>query len=693
MRIYQFIILIFISVHIIFAQDTSNNQVNTGVDEQTKTKISEMENTLKKQQEDLEELKRLYGDKQTAKSASSGYVSPMKKDGISPDYLRSLFIEPEMQKALSKDQSMWLNDTIRVGFQVRPRSESRTNTDFNKNTDDYINRQSLGTQVWFLIDPHPNVTAKVTIQDSRILGGSSAAPVGDERRYLFDASGTTINPQTYSQSTNPACTSGTALTPGNFNSCMTPSQSNSNTVPNNTGIREAFVDLKNLLGPVRIRLGRQIIAYGDQRMLGGANWLQNGLSYDGVKLATDNSKFSADVFAMKMTAGQNYQGQQEGPNGLLTTNGRKNGSIDDSYLVGTYNTIKLPDFNIDLYGIGILKKWVPSTTSTYSLPNAVVYPSDRSKQADDLLTAGFRITNRTAGNALPKEKNWDWTLESAWQGGLSGQTVGATWDPLQQQNINSARNPYITETTGSIYNIQGTGQCGGVTCTGNGNTNLYTERVKYAGQMHLFQTGYTFFQRMRVGVGYNFASGNSNRNSGSNSTFQTLPGPRFGTFPIWNTINGISETIDSKNLKSYSTSLSYKSDDFGFFQVAYFQHKKAAMEDSWYAVSGAANNSSTVGSTEVLNNNPYVQNNNPMLPGKRLGRNLFHEIDLTWIYKWNDHVSFWSGFAYLTAGDAIKNERNNPITVDKNNNYVYNSTGNSFRKNASVAWFMVTTVF
>ena len=63
-----------------------------------------------------------------------------------------------MQKQLGKNQSMWLNDVIRMGVQIRPRTEHRSNTDFNKHTDDYVSRQTLGSQIWFLFDPHPSAS-------------------------------------------------------------------------------------------------------------------------------------------------------------------------------------------------------------------------------------------------------------------------------------------------------------------------------------------------------------------------------------------------------------------------------------------------------------------------------------------------------------------------------------------------------
>jgi hypothetical protein len=697
----NFLILFFLVLSFLFSQETNPTEEakNTSSEKDTKEdsskkkldetikRLEELEENMKLQKKELEDFK-----KSTEPKPSTKFISPMKKNGVSPEYLRSILLEPEQMAKYQKNDSLWLNDIFRMGLQVRPRIEQRENTDFNSKTDDQISRQSLATQVWFLVDPHPNISGKITIQDSRLFGGSASAQNGDDRRYYFDATGNIINPQTYSANSN--CAANTPITNSNFNTCMTPSEKNSTSVRSPTSIREAFVDFKNFYSSFRIRLGRQILAFGDQRIIGGANWLQNGLSFDGIRVSFEHSRFNTDIFGIKFASGQNYVGASEAPNGILTGKGRLNGSIDDAYLNGIYNTLKLPElgFNLDLYSIVQLKKWVPSSSPNYNLPNATVYPEDRQRQRDELYTTGFRFTNRTKANQLPDDKSFDWTLESAFQSGDTGQRIGASWDPLQTQNLNhqgvAVRNPYITEQTGNIYNQVGN-NCGGVNCTGNANSNLYTEKVRYTGQFHVLQAGYTFEKKIRLGAQYLTASGNGNRNSGSNSTYQTIANPRFSTFPIWNNFSGISEMIDFKNVKSYSTSISYKSNSLGFFQLAYFIHDKAKKEDSWYGVGGNVNSGNS-GTTEVLGSNPYFRNNNPFDVAPRLGKRIFTELDFTWMYSINEHVSFWFGAAYMLAGDAIQNERSSRFT---SRNSKLEFVSDSFRKNSTVLWFMVTTVF
>ncbi len=384
-------------------------------------------------------------------------------------------------------------------------------------------------------------------------------------------------------------------------------------------------------------------------MLGGANWNTNGLSFDGIRFVFNYQLLNISAFGVKTTAGQ------DGPNGLLTSNGRRNGSIDDSYLYGIYNTLNFGSVLIDFYSLNVLKKYIPKTASYTGekLNNDDVLSLDRSRQYDNLVTNGIRITNRTNGNNLPKGNYWDYTFEIAGQMGLNGQRIYASWDPLKEES------------------------------TGISN---YTERVKYAGRYFVFQTGYTFFENIRAGVQYLNASGDANRKDGSLSTFQTLPGPRFSVFPIWNSFAGQSENIGMKNLRSYSVNLSYNSNSMGTFVLAGYLNNKDKKEDAYYGISGDANTGSagscTVNSV-VVNTSTENCSGNSYSNTNYSGRTIYREIDLTWLYYWRDGVSFTIGGSVLYGGDALRNSRVNINSTDINSRYTFNPT-------ATIFYFMVT---
>ncbi|WCL50110.1 alginate export family protein [Leptospira sp. GIMC2001] len=586
--------------------DSSKSSPSAQDIEKWKTSIQEERKRLDKLEKEIKSFEQ--NNNSQGDSQDRNYVSPMKSQGLSPDFMRSMFLDPKHAKEVRENQTMWLNDIIRAGFLVRPRYEARQNLDFNSQTDDYANRILQATQIWFLVDPNPYLSLKVTVQDARVWGGSSPAQAGD-RRYFFANSGTVIDPNSRSTTS----------------------------VPNETSIREAFFILKHPDIRLKATLGRQVFAFGDQRMIGGANWNTNGLSYDGVKLDWNSKYLDSSLFGAKMTASTN------GPNGVITANGRRNGSIDDSYLVGTYNTFAFTDFLVDIYGFGILKKWIPRSPSYLGevVPNEDVLSRNRSRQNDELITVGTRWTNRTAKNFLPVGKSWDWTIESAFQMGNTGQRLYASWDIFRD------------------------GQ------TGYSN---YTEKNKYTGQLHVVQTGYTFFQKLRFGGQYSYASGDPNRRDGSVSTFQTLPNPRFGIFPYFDSVAGIGENISLRNLQSYNLNITYESQEWGSFTISGFIHRKAVKADAWYAISSdpntggrgscsfqnSMNRSSSSfnefaspnysGSTENCNGNSYsIQNG--------LGSGIFNEIDFSWIYHWKDGISIWSGIGYMIAGDSIRKDR------------------------------------
>jgi hypothetical protein len=62
-------------------------------------------------------------------------------------------------------------------------------------------------------------------------------------------------------------------------------------------IRQAFVDFGTTKTPIVARLGRQDIAFGDQRLVGHANWLNSGRSFDAARLTLKSKTANIDLFA------------------------------------------------------------------------------------------------------------------------------------------------------------------------------------------------------------------------------------------------------------------------------------------------------------------------------------------------------------------------------------------------------------
>jgi hypothetical protein len=62
-------------------------------------------------------------------------------------------------------------------------------------------------------------------------------------------------------------------------------------------LRQAFMDLGSAKAPVAARLGRQELAFGDQRLVGHANWLNAGRTFDAARLTARSKWAQVDVFA------------------------------------------------------------------------------------------------------------------------------------------------------------------------------------------------------------------------------------------------------------------------------------------------------------------------------------------------------------------------------------------------------------
>lgn len=584
-----------------------------------------------------------YFAQETKSKEENKYVSPMKENGIPADFNRHMFVEPALSRRSAMDSQFWINDIIRFGAYLRPRQEIRYNLDFNASDKAYIDRIMQTTSLFFIIDPSPYIQAKVTLQDARVWGGSSPASNGDIRAVFFN----------------------------NTPEITRAGQTNSVSL-NQTGIREAFILLNKLPLNSQIQMGRQVWAYGDQRMIGGANWTINGLSFDGARIM-----FNDKAYRIHFLYARPYW-TQSGPNGVVSANDPRqnsNASGTDTTLGGTYNSFTIQDTaTIDIYALGILRKWRPNTVNPVTgLPNESVddpLAQNRAKQNQNLLTAGFRITNRTENNFLPKTKRWDVTFESAFQHGTSGRRIN---------------DPYISTIVPKEFQ------------------SIKTERAEYVGRFYVFQTGYKLLDNLRLGGQVQYSSGDKNRNDGSISTFQTLANPRFGNLPNFNQVAGLSENINAQNLYSKSIDITYFTENYGTFQISYFQNDKAERQDAWYAISGDPNSTANIGrtnsspvslakgSTENFADNPY------QVPYS-LGRRIYTEIDFNWMWLVNSHVSLWFGVGHLYAGDSIRNYRNSLLQFDSSSNqFVWNQNAilgrGKLARDANIAYFQINASF
>lgn len=206
-----------------------------------------------------------------AENTEAAFVSPYMEKGLPADAQRTMLLEAALANNVKNNRQLWLGNIMRIGLYARPRAENRQNLNFSANNTESINRISQNSQIWFFLNPARDAEIKITLQDSRVWGGDggakSAAGVDDRAPY-FSAGD-------YTTATNPHST---------------------------VDVREAYLQFRNIaFAGFGAQVGRQVLSYGDGRMLGGANWNVSGLSFDGVLLKYDSSFLSSHLFAVQGT--------------------------------------------------------------------------------------------------------------------------------------------------------------------------------------------------------------------------------------------------------------------------------------------------------------------------------------------------------------------------------------------------------
>lgn len=531
-----------------------------------------------------------------ASEAPESFRSPYKEKGLPADAMRTMLLDPDLAAQVKNNKQLWIGDIMRIGAYTRPRAEFRGNLNFSQGNTENISRFTQQSQVFFFINPTRDAELKITLQDARVWGGDGGVKTGDDRAFFFNN--------------------------GDYNAA--------GGAPRGWfDVREAYLQFRNVgVSGLGVQVGRQVLAYGDGRMIGSANWTFGGLSYDGVTFKYDNDWLSSHLFGVKGASSPT----NNMPNGGTSNTSNAQGDV---YLAGLYNTVKMGFAALDLYAIGMFRNTgvdcvnlgatsVTSGTSTCGVTGDIVGSASYSPAASlastqraNIYTFGTRLTNRTDNNKLPLGHKWDYTLEAAIQAGNASDLIYA-------------------DGTGAVTAVSRT----------------------YAGQLFYAQTGYKVLDDLRLGAHAFYSPGTANRTGSTINTFQTLPGPRFGTYPYLNNFNGISENMGMKNIFTPSVSLTYESKKWGDFTLSYFYEMKATNQDAWYGISGVANSSTsgTAGrtSTESASNSS----------GANLGSGLYQEVDFVWMQRFTNYFSIWIGAGYLHAGNAISIARGADFKAD-----------------------------
>lgn len=180
-------------------------------------------------------------------------------------------------------------------------------------------------------------------------------------------------------------------------------------------LRQAYIDLGNLAAcPFTMRLGRQELSYGDERLVGSAGWNNFSRTFDALKLrySDPNRLLTLDAFGAHVV---NIAGFGPDANDGMIFN---TADWDDT-LVGLYLSTKALEFQTtDLY---VLFRDKGDSDPVYTAMSGTL--TNRATPYDiaqRIWTLGFRIQS-TPG----KTGNWDYDAEVAYQTGRSAGQQGA----------------------------------------------------------------------------------------------------------------------------------------------------------------------------------------------------------------------------------------------------------------------------
>lgn len=133
-------------------------------------------------------------------------------------------------------------------------------------------------------------------------------------------------------------------------------------------VSQAYFQLDKLADqPLSVRVGRQALSYGDQRLVGGLEWSNFARRFDALKLMYNTEAFSVDLWTAK-----------------LVEAGTGTASADTDFN-GLYLTVKtVPNNTIDVYAL-------QNKTDKYSSSVIATSPNEQ-----DIMTYGVRVAGKVA---------------------------------------------------------------------------------------------------------------------------------------------------------------------------------------------------------------------------------------------------------------------------------------------------------
>jgi hypothetical protein len=334
--------------------------------------------------------------------------------------------------------------------------------------------------------------------------------------------------------------------------------------------------------PLSLKIGRQELSYGDERLVGAFDWNNLGRVFDAAKLRWQNPWFAADFFsgAVVVPDDRNF-----------------NDHNDYDWFSGAYFTTKrIPKQTTEFY---FLSRNVSEKSPRFQQHGALIgLPSRR-----DIYTIGLR------GKSNPGELgNWDYTYE------IMGQ-FGNFFDPAFAA----------------------------------GGRQDHRAFAIYAG------FGYTWTESSmtpRLGIEYNFASGDSDPTDGDHDTFENL-------FPTNHKFYGFMDFLSLQNIHNVRLQASIKPVPRLTLSLDGHLFWLADTSDNFYAVTGARRGgiAATPGTGYGINPN--------------YGSFVGSELDVVAIYQVAPQINMHLGYGHFFVGDYIESSLSAPTHGSSDANWFY----------------------
>jgi hypothetical protein len=334
-------------------------------------------------------------------------------------------------------------------------------------------------------------------------------------------------------------------------------------------VHQAWVRLGNPQEfPLSLKVGRQELIYGDERVIGAFDWNNIGRVFDAVKVRFDHEKFWVDAFTGRVVLADDHE--------LNLPN-------DYDWFSGLYASARalIPVQETQLY---VLAR---NTGLRSPAANAGGAPQPGGPPARDIYTVGLRV------KSLPgKLGPWDYSAELAGQLGRFRETAGL------QAGKNLDHRAFAVHAGGGYA-------------------------MKH------------WWGAPRLGVEYNFGSGDDNAADGDHATFENL-------FPTNHKFYGYMDFVSWQNIHNPRASLSLKPDPKLTVTADYHLFWLADTQDNSYTVAGARRGGAapTAGAGYGINagNDSYVGS----------------ELDLIATYAIKPHTIAQLGYGHFFVGDYVR---------------------------------------